>query len=191
MDRYVLYGHAGTALLAGAALDRLGRLVRARGGVRAVAVLVAGTTAFALLAALPVTLQLRTPQSRTDDVTAVAEALRAAGGGADGVLYMPSRRRVWSLVDPGSVRGLRDLALERGPVASHTLYGTEAPAADIRDRLLGAERIVVARDPAGQPADRAPREEVKRRVLADHFVECGTRRVRGAQISVYARPGRC
>lgn len=189
VDRYVLYGHAGTALLVGAALDRL---LRARVRIRTAAVLAAGA---ALVVLLPVSLQLRTPQSRTDDVTAVAEAIRAAGGegggGADGVLYLPSRRRVWSLVDPGSVRGLRDLALDRGPVASHTLYGTEAPAPEIRNRVLAATRIVVVRDPAGQPPDRTAREEVKRRVLAERFVECGTRRVQGARVSVYARPGRC
>ncbi|WP_327720521.1 hypothetical protein OG381_38145 [Streptomyces sp. NBC_00490] len=32
---------------------------------------------------------------------------------------------------------------------------------------------------------------LKRRVLSEHFVRCGTRRVQGAEISVYARPGRC
>lgn len=185
VDRYVLYGHAGAALLVGAALDRL---LRARGRIRAAAVLAVGA---ALLVLLPVGLSQRTPQSRPDDVTAVAEAVRAAGREGDGVLYMPSRRRVWSLVDPGSVRGLRDLALDRGPVASHTLYGTELPAAGIRARTLAAARIVVVRDPVGQPLDQNPQEEVKRRVLADHFVECGTRRVHGARISVYARPGRC
>jgi mannosyltransferase len=189
VDRYVLYGHAGTALLVGAALDRL---LRARVRIRATAVLAVGA---ALVVLLPVSLHLRTPQSRTDDVTAVAAAIRATGGEdggrADGVLYLPSRRRVWSLADPGSVRGLRDLALDRGPVASRTLYGTEAPAPVIRDRMLAATRVVVVRDPAGQPLDRTAQEEVKRRVLADRFVECGTRRVQGARVSLYARPGRC
>ncbi|MFF4269318.1 glycosyltransferase family 39 protein [Streptomyces sp. NPDC001536] len=185
VDRYVLYGHAGTALLVGAALDRL---VGARGRVRGAALLAAGA---AVLVLLPLAVHLRTPQSRTDDVTAVARALRAAGAEADGVLYLPARRRVWSLVDPGSMRGLRDLALERDPAASHTLYGTEAPAAEIRARMLATARIVVLRDPVGQPLDRTAQERVKRRVLADHFVECGTRRVQGARISVYARPGRC
>ncbi|MER5216964.1 glycosyltransferase family 39 protein [Streptomyces sp. NPDC002838] len=185
VDRYVLYGHAGTALLVGAALERL---VRAGGRIRTVAVLAAGA---AVLALLPVTLQLRTPQSRTDDVGAVAEAVRAEGGDADGVLYMPSRRRVWSLPEPDSVRGLRDLALDRGPAASHTLYGTEVPAPVIRSRMLAATRIVALRDPAGQPVDHNEREAAKRRVLAAYFVECRTRHVLGARITVYARPGLC
>jgi len=185
VDRYVLYGHAGTALLVSGALDRL---VRAAGRIRAVAVLAAGATVLALL---PITLQLRGPQSRTDDVTAITEAVRKAGGDADGVVFMPSRRRVWTLPEPGSVGRLRDLALDRGPVASHTLYGTEVPADVIRARMLATARVLAVGDPAGQPLDRVPQEAVKRRVLATYFVVCRTRDVLGARITVYARPGHC
>ncbi|MFJ4790252.1 glycosyltransferase family 39 protein [Streptomyces sp. NPDC088794] len=185
VDRYVLYAHAGTALLVGAALDRL---FRARGRIRAGAVLAAGA---AVLALLPVTLDLRTPHSRTDDVTAIAEAVRGAGQGADGIVYLPSRRRVWSLPDPAPFRGLPDLALSGSPAASRTLYGTELPAADIRARLRAATRIVALRDPAGEPVDRTAQEAAKREVLAEDFVECGTRRLRGARLTVYARPGDC
>ncbi|MFJ1968471.1 hypothetical protein ACIO93_07365 [Streptomyces sp. NPDC087903] len=185
VDRYVLYGHAGTALLVGAALERL---VRAAGRVRAVALAAAGA---ALLALVPLAVQLRTPQSRTDDVAAVARAVAAAGRDADGILYLPSRRRVWSLPDPAAVRGLRDLALDRGPAGSRTLYGTEVPARVIRARMLATARILVVGDPAGQPLDRTAQEDVKRRVLAAYFVVCGTRHVEGARITLYARPGSC
>ncbi|MGW3284119.1 glycosyltransferase family 39 protein [Streptomyces sp. NPDC001002] len=185
VDRYVLYAHAGTALLVGAALDRL---VRARGRIRTGAVLAAGA---ALLALLPVTLDLRTAHSRTDDVTAIAEAVRSAGQGADGIVYLPSRRRVWSLPDPAPFRALPDLALSGPPAASHTLYGTELSASEIRAHLRAATRIIALRDPAGQPVDRTPQEAAKREVLAEDFVECATRRLPGARLTVYARPGGC
>ncbi|MFG2456805.1 glycosyltransferase family 39 protein [Streptomyces sp. NPDC048523] len=174
VDRYVLYGHAGTALLIGAALERLGR-------TRTLAV------ATAVLALLPVTLQLRTPQSRTDDATAISRAM--SGAHAEGVLYLPSRRRVWSLLDPApdSARRPRDLALDRGPAASGTLYGTEVPAPVIRARMLATERIVTVADPAGQPLDRTPQEEVKRHVLAESFVPTRVRQVQGALITEYTR----
>ncbi|MFE2520030.1 hypothetical protein [Streptomyces mirabilis] len=87
--------------------------------------------------------------------------------------------------------GLRDLALDRAPAASHTLYGTEVPAPVVRARMLTAARIVAVSDPAGQPLDATPGEIVKRRVLATYFVKCGTRRVQGARVTVYARPGTC
>jgi mannosyltransferase len=61
----------------------------------------------------------------------------------------------------------------------------------IRARVLAARRIVALRDPAGQPVDRTPQEIAKRDVLARYFVSCGTRRVQGARVTVYARPGRC
>lgn len=173
VDRYVLYGHAGTALLIGAVLDRLGRN-------RALAL-----AAAVLLALLPVTLQLRTPQSRTDDATAVARALSTTR--ADGVLYLPSRRRVWSLADPDSVRRLRDVALDLGPAESGTLYGREAPAPAIRARMLATARIVAVSDPAGQPLDETPQERTKRRVLADRFTPVRVRHVQGALITEYVR----
>ncbi|MPY49439.1 glycosyltransferase family 39 protein [Streptomyces acidicola] len=180
VDRYVLYGNAGTALLAGAVLDRLGSGL----GTRVVA-------AALTLALVPVTVGVRTPESRVDDVAAVEQAIRQAGVPGDGILYMPSRRRVWSLHDPGAVRGLRDLALERGPVASSTLYGTEAAVPVIRARMLTVPRLVAVRDPEGEPLDRIAQEAVKRDVLAASFEECDTLRVRGARVTVFARPGKC
>ncbi|MDH6454075.1 MULTISPECIES: hypothetical protein [unclassified Streptomyces] len=138
-----------------------------------------------LLALLPVTLQLRTPQSRTDDATAVARALSTTR--ADGVLYLPSRRRVWSLADPDSVRRLRDVALDLGPAESGTLYGREASARAIRARMLATERIVAVSDPAGQPLDETPQERTKRRVLADRFTPVRVRHVQGALITEYVR----
>ncbi|MEU6357312.1 glycosyltransferase family 39 protein [Streptomyces sp. NPDC047072] len=176
VDRYVLYGHAGTALLLGAALDDLPRRA---GRVRTVALLAAGA---ALLSLLPVALHLRTPQSRTDDATAVAGAIGAMD--ADGVLYLPSRRRVWSLT---ALSGLVDVALARTPTASATLYGTEAAPSVIRARMLATARIVVVEDPPDQPRDRSPQEVVKRRVLERCFVRDSVRRLQGAQISRYVR----
>ena len=175
VDRYVLYGHAGTALLIGAALDRLGR-------TRTLAV------AAAALALLPGTLHLRTPESRTDDATAVTRAVSATQ--SDGILYLPSRRRVWSLATPEALAHLRDLALDRAPAASGTLYGTEVPASVIRTRMLATKRIVAVSDPVGQPLDETPQEETKRRVLADHFVPVRVRQVHGALITEYLRAPR-
>ncbi|MFI6280130.1 glycosyltransferase family 39 protein [Streptomyces sp. NPDC050988] len=180
VDRYVLYGNAGLALLIGAALHRLGRL----GWIRVAA-------AATVCALVPGTLHLRDPASRTDDVTAIARALQKMSEPGDGILYMPLRRRVWSLPYPQAVAGLRDLALDRGPHASRTLYGTEVSPSAIRTRMLATPRIVTVRDPAGQPLDAFAGEAVKRNVLQAHFEECDTREVHGAQVTAYARPGQC
>jgi mannosyltransferase len=57
--------------------------------------------------------------------------------------------------------------------------------------MLATPRIVAVRDPAGQPVDDTEQEAAKREVLAAHFEACATRRVHGARITVYARPGKC
>lgn len=144
-----------------------------------------------LVAPLPATFHLRTPASRLDDVSAVARAVQAQSRPGDGLLFLPARRRVWLHGAPGAYDGLVDLALAASAADSRTLYGAELPAAHIRARLLAADRIVVLRDPPGQPLDAEPGEAAKRAVLRAHFRECGTRSVRGARVSLYARSGLC
>ncbi|MEV0409836.1 hypothetical protein AB0I68_03245 [Streptomyces sp. NPDC050448] len=179
VDRYVLYALAGLALLAGT------RLAAAR-----------GRRPWVLVAALLVpfgwwSVWLRTPESRRDDVLAVAATVRERARPGDAVLFMPSRRREWLLSSPQVYGGLRDLALGRTPAASHSLWGAELPTAEIWARLVDAPRVVALQDPAGEPLDPYPREAVKRQTLASHFDLCSVDEVRGARIVVYAQPGRC
>ncbi|MEW2546626.1 glycosyltransferase family 39 protein [Streptomyces sp. NPDC047002] len=196
LDRYVLYSYAGLALLLGQVLDLLLAYRPAPGapavrrlapyGVRAVA-------ALAVLALLPVTLEMRTPESRKDDVAAIARAVRqvSARGGADGVLFLPARRREWRLSYPGAYRGLPDLALRGTPAGTATLEGVEAPPAAVARRVLAARRIVALTDPPGQPLDTDRAERAKRALLRDHFAVCTRVQAKGAQILLYARPGDC
>ncbi|MFJ3975556.1 hypothetical protein [Streptomyces sp. NPDC090021] len=179
VDRYVLYALAGPALLAGA------RLAAARGGWPWV-------LAGALLASSGVwSAWLRTPESRKDDVLAVAAAVRERARPGDAVVFMPSRRREWLLSSPEVYEGLRDPALAAGPTASHSLQGTELPPERIRAALLASPRVIALLDPADQPLDPYPREVVKREVLASRFDLCSITEVRGARIALYASPGSC
>ncbi|WP_411140430.1 glycosyltransferase family 39 protein [Streptomyces sp. x-80] len=191
VDRYVLYYVTGFALLAGAALARLLRPVGERGQTRGRRLRWTMAVVLVLAALLPVDVHLRSPDSRVDDVTAVAQAVREVARPGDGLLFMPSRRRVWAAVEPHQFRGLTDLALAKGPVASHTLYGTERSGDTIRDRMLTARRIVVAGDPDDQPLDGNDQEIAKRTTLRGAFEVCGSTEVHGARITVYARPGEC
>ncbi|MFJ9074006.1 hypothetical protein ACIRO3_01960 [Streptomyces sp. NPDC102278] len=177
VDRYVLYALTGLALLAGA------RLAAAR-----------GVWPWVLVAALLAPLGwwsvwLRTPESRKDDVLAVAAAVRERARPGDAVLFMPSRRREWLLSSPAVYAPLHDLALDRSPTASRSLWGTEADPARIRARLAAAPRVVALLDPEGQPLDPYPAEVAKREALAAGFVPCSVTQVRGARIVVYAARG--
>ncbi|UFQ19216.1 MULTISPECIES: glycosyltransferase family 39 protein [Streptomyces] len=186
VDRYVLYGMAGLALLLGAVLDRAPRGGRRRASV---AVVAAGA---AVAAVLPMTLHMRTPAGRLDDATSAAHAIRAAGREGDAVVYLPLRRRVWSLAVPGAADQLRDIALARSPVASATLYGTEVPAGVIARRMRAEPRIVLVTDPSGGRDEEDAREKVKRALVAERrFETCRAWRGRGARVIVYALPGHC
>ncbi|MER5808160.1 hypothetical protein ABT143_08190 [Streptomyces sp. NPDC002033] len=183
VDRYVLYALAGLALLAG------GRAARAR-----------GWGPWLLAAALLVpfgwwSAWLRTPESRKDDVLAVAAAVRERARPGDAVLFMPARRREWLLSSPTLYAGLRDVALDRSPAASRTLQGAELPPERIREALRealrDAPRVIALLDPPDQPLDPYPREAAKRDTLTASFERCSLTPVRGARVAVYARPGGC
>jgi mannosyltransferase len=190
VDRYVLYTMAGLALPAGAALSRaIGHRHRLAPPARALTACLSVAVAVAVL--LPWSLLVRSPESRKDDVVAVAHAVERTVHRGDGVLFMPSRRREWLLSYPSVYGGLDDLALAESPAASRTLQGTELPAAEIRRRILASDRVIALMDPPGQPLDPFPQEEIKRRTLATGFEACARTLVRGAQIVVYARPGHC
>ena len=152
----------------------------------------AGLSIAAAVAVLvPWSLLVRSPESRKDDVVAIAHAVQRTAHPGDGVLFMPSRRREWLLSYPRVYDRLDDLALAESPTASRTLQGTELPAAEIRRRILAADRVIALMDPRGQPLDPFPQEEVKRQLLKRNFEECERIQERGAQVVVYARPGRC
>ncbi|MFF7858658.1 hypothetical protein [Streptomyces sp. NPDC007904] len=185
VDRYVLYSNIGIALLLGACMDYFHRLRQSSRNAWSAAVTV--LAAVAVLAALvPTSLSLRTPQSRTNDATAIGAAVRKEGRPGDGLLYLSGQHRILTAATPEDTRLLTDLALAQDPVSSNTLAGVELPAQDIAARMLEYDRIVAVRATgAHSPAD--PREEAKTSTLRRHFREYGTTRVNGARVTVYVR----
>ncbi|MFI1888737.1 hypothetical protein [Streptomyces jumonjinensis] len=179
VDRYVLAYVIGLALLLGAVLDFHWSPV--------LALAAAGAALLTLVAFGPF---LRSPESRKNDVTAVAAVAAELGRPGDGLLFTPMRRRVWTLARPDAFRGLTDLSLAASPRASDTLHGTELPPADIRAALLArAGRVVVFQDLRGEPLDAVPGEEMKREVLRRYFTLCEERVVGQVRVGVYARTG--
>ncbi|MET8828140.1 glycosyltransferase family 39 protein [Streptomyces sp. NPDC004610] len=180
VDRYVLYSSVGCALQVGAWLARFERQRRSSPLVWIVAVA-------ALAALVPPSLSLRTPESRSNDATAIGAAIRKEGRPGDGLLYLSGKHRAWTAANPEDTRRLTDLALARDPASSNTLAGVEVPAGDIAARMLEFDRIVVVRDPAGVHVPADPREEAKADVLRRHFRESGTTHVNGGRVSLYVR----
>ncbi|MZE80455.1 hypothetical protein GTY57_26860 [Streptomyces sp. SID5475] len=194
VDRYVLYGMTGLALLLGICLARVTEPVvlrRLLPRLPARIAAVCGCAAGLLAVLLPWSLLVRSPESRKDDAVAVADAVRDVAAPGDAVLFMPSRRREWLLSFPEVRAGVKDLALRQGPAASATLQGTELPADEIRRRVLAADRVIAVTDPEGQPLDAFRGEAVKRETLDAHFRRCEPVRVHGAQVVVHVRSGSC
>ncbi|WP_232110111.1 glycosyltransferase family 39 protein [Streptomyces buecherae] len=188
VDRYVLYGWLGFALLLGAALDRGVRAARARGP--ATVGVLCGVVAALLVAQVPYALTLRTPDSRLDDTVAAARAVGELSEPGDGLLFLPFHRREPLMSAPGEFHGLRDLALAQDASSTGTLWGTELPPSAIRAGMLRVDRVTVITDP--RPSARpSPQEAVERAVLRDHFTVCERRPVRGMRVVRYARPGTC
>lgn len=180
VDRYVLYSNIGIALLLGAWMDYFHRRQRSSR--------TAWIAAVAVLAALvPPSLSLRTPQSRSNDVTALGAAVREEGRPGDGLLYLSGQDRILTAANPEDTRFLTDLALAQDAVSSNTLAGVELPAQDIAARMLEFDRIVAVRGPAGAHSPTNPQEEAKTSTLRRYFRKYGTTHVNGARVTVYVR----
>lgn len=108
LDRYVLYSQLALALLIGVAVDRLwdtaGRTARPTAS-RSRAVVFGTAAAGVVVALLPVTLQMRTPDSRKDDVTAIAAQVRTMASDDAGVLFMPATTEGMGPLLPGRFPG--------------------------------------------------------------------------------------
>jgi mannosyltransferase len=179
VDRYVLYSNIGIALLLGAWMDYFHRRQKSSRN--------AWLAAVAVLAALvPPSISLRTPQSRSNDVTAIAAAVRKEGRPGDGLLYLSGQQRILTAANPEDTRFLTDLALAQDPVSSNTLAGVELPAREIAARMLSFDRIVVVRA-AGAHSLTNPQEQAKTSTLRRHFRAYGTTHVHGARVTVYVR----
>ncbi|WP_435862713.1 hypothetical protein [Streptomyces phaeochromogenes] len=179
VERYVLYGLVGLALLLGAVLDRVPELGR---NLRLATVIV---VALAIALLVPESLKMRAPESRSDNVTDLAITLSREYAHGDGILYLSVKRRAWSLAYPSVNRGMFDIAQEFTPAASHDLYGTELPSPQIRARMRSSQRILVVTEPEGHRVESSGTEQMKERVLAEYFTKGRTIRVNGARVIIY------
>ncbi|WP_247197175.1 glycosyltransferase family 39 protein [Streptomyces sp. GESEQ-35] len=179
VDRYVLFSNIGIALLLGALMDYFHRRWHSSR--------IAWIAAVAVLAALvQPSMSLRTPQSRSNDVTAIGATVRKEGRPGDGLLYLAGQHRILTAANPEDTRFLTDLALAQDPVSSNTLAGVELPAQEIAARMLEFNRIVAVRA-AGAHSPTNPQEEAKTSTLRRNFREYGTTHVNGARVTVYVR----
>jgi mannosyltransferase len=195
-DRYVLYGEAGAALLAGAGVYRLGqwlaRLVAAGSP--------AGATGWRSLVWLPgviacvcaLVLQLgpqhraRTPQTREFDYGDPAFYIGARARSGDGVLFFNTFYRKIRFGYPEDFGKITDFAMEVSPQRSGTYNGVNKPLGEVRSLMLTYRRIwVVGRAPSAHVSSPAIRGEGE--LLTSRYTRIADRHFRGIVVTLWLR----
>ena len=187
VDRYVLYGEAGAALLAGAGMARIGRWLAGvtdrRTALWAPGVLVC---AAALVLQLGPQQRVRTPQSRLFDFGGPSRYLAAHAQPGDGVLFFSNFFRKARLGYPADYRNVSDFALAQSPAAVGNFQGRDKPIATVQSLMLARQRIwVVGRSPSADLTAGPVRAEGT--VLRNHFSLSATRHFKGITVTLWVR----
>jgi mannosyltransferase len=198
VDRYVLYGEAGAALLAGSGIYRIGRWLGERAArwlrppadQRVVAGIagVAGVAVCVCVLVLQLAPQhrVRTPQSRQFDYGTPSRFIGANARPGDGVLFFNSFYRKARLGYPQDFKDTDDFAMAVSPARSGTLNGFNKPFAVVRPLMLTYQRIwVVGRAPSAHVAAPAIRDEGE--LLMSRFRLAAQRHFKGLVVTLWIR----
>ncbi len=193
VDRYVLYGEAAAALLAGAGLYRIGQwltstsLVSSAAGRKAL-IWAPGIVVCIATLVLQIAPQqrVRTPGSRLFNFGAPSVYVAAHARPGDGVLFFGPFFRKARLGYPADYRDLRDFGMAESPVAAGTFQGTDQPAGAVASLLPTYHRIwVVGNAPSASLAAPALRQESM--ALLDRFTLATRRQWKGISLTLWVR----
>jgi mannosyltransferase len=187
VDRYVLYGEAGAALLAGAGLWRIGGWV-AQAARRPRVLWVPGIAicVFALLPQIAQQQWVRTPGSRLFNFGGPALYIGAHARPGDGVMFLGTFFRKAELGYPAQFRDTRDLTLAVPPSVAHPFKGIDKPFTAIRPLMLQHSRIwVIGRPPSASLPAGILREESG--VLLRNFTRTAAVAYRGMWVTLWQR----
>jgi mannosyltransferase len=180
VDRYVLYGEAGAALLSGAGIYRIGRWLGMT-GVVGVAVCVC-----VLVLQLAPQHRARTPASRQFDYGTPSRYIGANERPGDGVLFFNAFYRKARLGYPQDFRDTDDFAMAASPFTSGTLNGFDKPFSAVRPLMLSYRRIwVVGRAPSAHVSYPAIADEGE--LLMSHFRLAAERHFKGIVVTLWIR----
>jgi mannosyltransferase len=186
-ERYVLYGEAGAALLAGAGAYRAGRWLAAATRRRElIAVPGVAVCLGVLLLQFAAQRGVRTPESRAFNFGGPSFYVGAHADRADGVLFMDSFYRKAELGYPGEFRMTSDLALAVPPAVTASYLGANKPFAAVRPLMLSHRRIwVLGYLPSpGLPAGLLREESL---VLRHDFTRVMVRGYRGIWLTLWVQ----
>jgi mannosyltransferase len=187
VDRYVLYGEAGAALLAGAGLIRIGRWLAGAAHQPKIAWAPGAVICVcALLLQLAPQHNVRTAGSRLYNFGGPAFYLAQNAHQGDGVLFFGDFYRKAELGYPAQFRNTRDIAEAESPAVANPYKGIDKPFSEIRPIMLADQRIwVLGRRPsASLTAGPMQQESV---VLLHYFTRTVVRGYRGMWLTLWVR----
>jgi mannosyltransferase len=186
-DRYVLYGEAGVALLAGAGARRAGQWLAA--AVRRPQLIVAPGLAVCLcfaLAQLAAQRSARTPGSRQYNFGSPSFYVAAHARSGDGVLFLDTFYRKAELGYPRDFAKTSDFALAVPPATAASFRGIDKPSSAIQALMLSQQRIWVIGDrPSPLLSARLPREESQ--LLQNDFTQVFLHHYKGMWLTLWIR----
>jgi mannosyltransferase len=185
-ERYVQYGEAGVALLAGAGVYRIGRWLA--GALRRRELILVPGLAVCLctmLLQLRVQHDYRTPESRSFNYGGPAFFVGAHAHRGDGVLFMSSFFRKAELGYPAQFRDTTDFALAVSPVLA-PYQGINKPVSVILPLMLAHRRIWVIGD-VPSPALPAGELRAESQLLLQDFTRVRVQGYRGMWLTLWIR----
>jgi mannosyltransferase len=194
VDRYLLYGEAGAALLAAAGACRIGQWLRGRLAAAAPArqralLLAPGIALCAGALVLQASAQRydRTPGSREFNFGGPSQYVGAHARAGDGVLYLGAFFRKGSLAYPQDYTKVTDFGLAVSPAAAGSFQGIDKRFAVVAPLMLRYQRIwTVGRAPLSL---RLPPGLIRSegRFLKKHFTRASRTDFRGVVVTLWVR----
>jgi mannosyltransferase len=186
VDRYVLFGEAGAALLAGAGIYRIGRWLQ-DATRRPALIWVPGVIVClcVLLLQLGPQHRARTPESRKYDYGGPSRYVGANARPGDGVLFFGTFFRKARLGYPDDFRHTSDFALAVPPVQAGDFRGRDKPFDVTFPLMLNQRRIwVIGSRPSARLPGAIGQESM---VLERDFSLVGERHFRGMLVTLWLR----
>jgi mannosyltransferase len=187
VDRYVLYGEIGAALLAGSGLTRIGHWLRARYN-RARLEWVGGLAGVLIVAFANIWAQnaARQPESRLFDFGAPSAYIAVHAKPGDGVLFATGFYRKAKLAYPEDWRNVTDFSIAIPPGKLGTFQGRDLGFWAIRANMLKYHRIwVVGRPPSYPPV--IPPFRALAHTIETHFIWQSREDFQGITVSLWIR----
>ena len=188
VDRYVLYGEAGAAMLAGTGMWRIGQWLSRRFGSQPALLWVPGVAICVCVLVLQLAPQhrVRTPASRLFDFGGPSRYVGVNARPGDGVMFFGNLFRKAELGYPGDYTKTTDLGLAESPARAGSFRGRDKKFPAVHPLMLEYRRIwVVGRVPSLRAPDPLLRAESA--VLQQRFRLTAQRQFKGIVVTLWQR----